>query len=390
MQKPRKLHTTDGFFGGSNCPATHAQTPKPTQTPDSAAASTPLRIPVTSVATSVEILTITITPAAPQQPPANSQTEQPPEQASAAPERPTEQADDLAPLAPPEPIHLTSEHVIEEPNPAPAPEVTTKAKNPKQAKPTKRRKPAPQHLIMFIAGVIVVACLVLLALWLVDGWRSQSEYQGVTDTATSITGDGDAATDQTINFDELKNTNPDTVAWVRIPGTAINYPVVQTTDNATYLTRTFTGGYSLSGTIFLDAGNAADLTSTNSILYGHHRVDGTMFADLDLIYDGTLGDAPQIYLYLPDGTVNTYTVFSTYVTENDPVSINPNVTSFADFARDMQARSERQFATDPLSITVADSANTGRNQQILTLSTCVANDDRRYLVHAVLTAVDQF
>ena len=56
----------------------------------------------------------------------------------------------------------------------------------------------------------------------------------------------------------------------------------------------------------------------------------------------------------------------------------------------MQSRSERQFATDPLSVTVADSANTGRNQQILTLSTCVANDDRRYLVHAVLTAVDQF
>ena len=167
---------------------------------------------------------------------------------------------------------------------------------------------------MFIADVIVVACLALLALWLVDGWRSQAEYQGVTDTATSTTGDGNATT-------------------------ALMAPCSPTS------------------------------TSFTTALLATH---------------------PKSTSNLPDGTVNTYTVFSTYVTENDPVSINPNVTNFADFARDMQGRSERQFATDPLSVTVANSANTGRNQQILTLSTCVANDDRRYLVHAVLTAVDQF
>ena len=298
---------------------------------------------------------------------------------------------------------------------------------PKTSKPTpdpvtkaRRRKITPQKVVMFLAGVTIVACLSVLAIWLFDGFQAQQDYQQVADTSTETTGDGDQATDQRINFDELKATNSDTVAWLRVPNTTINYPVVQTTDNATYLSKTFTGGYSLSGTIFLDKGNAADFSSVNSILYGHNRVDGTMFADLDKIYDGSLGNDIKIFLYLPDGTVRTYRVFSSYVTANDPTSINPSVTDFNSFAGEMLARSERDFNLDPLAVTVRDNTrkdgNTAQDSttadstpgntaadstlentaadsttdntpapRILTLSTCVANDDRRYLIHAVLT-----
>ena len=319
--------------------------------------------------------------------------------------------------------HTPKAHRATQPNPVPvmpavsvpktAPKTRTTPKSAsvpaaQPAKPTRRKsKITPRHLVMFFAGIIFVACLTLLGIWLLDGFRSQQEYQQLADTATTSTGDGDAATDQTINFAELTSTNPDTVAWVRIPNTTVNYPVVQTNNNVTYLSRTFTGGTSLSGTIFLDAGNAADFSSTNSILYGHNRVDGTMFADLDRIYDGNLGNDIKIYLYLPDGTVRTYRVFSAYITANDPISINPSVTDFAGFAADMLARSERDFNLDPLAVTVRDNtagnsatsnvaADTAGNAttlnaptpQILTLSTCVANDDRRYLFHAVLTQID--
>ena len=292
-----------------------------------------------------------------------------------------------------------------------APDPVTKAR---------RRKITPQKVVMFLAGVTIVACLSVLAIWLFDGFQAQQDYQQVADTSTETTGNGDQATDQRINFDELKATNPDTVAWLRVPNTTINYPVVQTTDNVTYLSKTFTGGYSLSGTIFLDKGNAADFSSVNSILYGHNRVDGTMFADLDKIYDGSLGNDIKIFLYLPDGTVRTYRVFSSYVTANDPTSINPSVTDFNSFAGEMLARSERDFNLDPLAVTVRDNTrkdgNTAQDSttadstpgntaadstlentaadstapHILTLSTCVANDDRRYLFHAVLTQIDNF
>lgn len=243
-------------------------------------------------------------------------------------------------------------------------------------KPRSRRRLTPERLLIIFSGVALVACLAVGAGYLIDSWRQHTAHQDLTATVITPAADNsDPSAAKTIDFATLLATNPDTVAWIEIPGTNINYPVVQTTNNETYLSRTFDGGTSISGTIFLDADNAADFTNTNSILYGHHRYDRTMFADLDLIYNGSLAADTPVYLYLPDGSRATYQVFSVYITENDPVSIDPATSDFTAFATTMLARSERDFGLDPLAA----------SPRILTLSTCVANDDRRYLVHAVLT-----
>lgn len=263
-------------------------------------------------------------------------------------------------------------------------------------KPRSRRRLTPERLLIIFSGVALVACLAVGAGYLIDSWRQHAAHQDLTATViTPTTDNSDPFTAKIIDFAALLAINPDTVAWVEIPGTNINYPVVQTTNNETYLSRTFDGGTSVSGTIFLDADNAADFTNINSILYGHHRYDRTMFADLDLIYNSSLADDTPVYLYLPDGSRATYQVFSVYITENDPVSIDPATSDFATFATTMLARSERDFGLDPLAVspqftsTDTSPAPTNRNEapspRILTLSTCVANDDRRYLVHAVLT-----
>ena len=265
-----------------------------------------------------------------------------------------------------------------------------------QPKPRSRRRLTPERLLIIFSGVALVACLAVGAGYLIDSWRQHAAHQDLTATViTPTTDDSDPSTTKAIDFAALLTTNPDTVAWIEIPGTNINYPVVQTTNNETYLSRTFDGGTSISGTIFLDADNAADFTNVNSILYGHHRYDRTMFADLDLIYNGSLAADTPVYLYLPDGSRATYQVFSAYITENDPVSIDPATSDFAAFATTMLARSERDFGLDPLAVspqfasTDASSAPTDHEEalspRILTLSTCVANDDRRYLIHAVLT-----
>lgn len=263
-------------------------------------------------------------------------------------------------------------------------------------KPRSRRRLTPERLLIVFSGVALVACLAVGAGYLIDSWRQHAAHQDLTATVITPAGDdSDPSAAKTIDFAALLATNPDTVAWIEIPGTNINYPVVQTTNNETYLSRTFDGGTSISGTIFLDAANAANFTNVNSILYGHHRYDRTMFADLDLIYNGTLAADTPVYLYLPDGSRATYRVFSAYITENDPVSIDPATSDFAAFATTMLARSERDFDLDPLAVspqfTSADTSPTPTDHEetpsprILTLSTCVANDDRRYLIHAVLT-----
>ena len=449
--------TIDGFFAGKKAKTSRKPETgkKPNHAPSSPSNSTPSRpIPVHFVASrTVTIIAVTFTPASatkatskpatkPESEPTKNSESKLPQETKSEPSKDTEpqltknvthipvkKANEVTPPAPetnevtppaPEtpPLQKSQKTTAKSPKSTqihqksakktkPAPDPVTKAR---------RRKITPQKVVMFLAGVTIVACLSVLAIWFFDGFQAQQDYQQVADTSTETTSDGDQATDQRINFDELKATNPDTVAWLRVPNTTINYPVVQTTDNATYLSKTFTGGYSLSGTIFLDKGNVADFSSVNSILYGHNRVDGTMFADLDKIYDGSLGNDIKIFLYLPDGTARTYRVFSSYVTANDPTSINPGVTDFNSFAREMLARSERDFNLDPLAVTVRDNTrkddNTAQDSttadstlentaatnttdstpapRVLTLSTCVANDDRRYLFHAVLTQIDNF
>ena len=94
------------------------------------------------------------------------------------------------------------------------------------------------------------------------------------------------------NFDELKAQNSDVCGWITIYGTHVDYPIVQSEDNSTYLMRNPRGEYSLSGSIFMDYMNQKDFSDFNTIIYGHHMDGGAMFGDFDqyLEYDSTDSD----------------------------------------------------------------------------------------------------
>ena len=80
----------------------------------------------------------------------------------------------------------------------------------------------------------------------------------------------------------LAEQNADMVGWIRIEGTTIDYPVMQTPDDFNfYLRRNFDKEYSNLGTPYIQE-NCDLKTSDNLILYGHHMLDGGMFSDLDL------------------------------------------------------------------------------------------------------------
>lgn len=83
-----------------------------------------------------------------------------------------------------------------------------------------------------------------------------------------------------IDFDELIRENPDTVGWIKMPGTRIDYPIVQGTDNDFYLNHDFYGKKSAGGVIYLDYESQGDFLGRNSILYGHNMKNGSMFKDL--------------------------------------------------------------------------------------------------------------
>lgn len=72
----------------------------------------------------------------------------------------------------------------------------------------------------------------------------------------------------------------DVIGYIAIPDTTINYPVAQTDNNSYYCYHLPDGEYNICGTIFMDSNKSYHMTNKNTILYGHHMNDGSMFAEL--------------------------------------------------------------------------------------------------------------
>ena len=178
-----------------------------------------------------------------------------------------------------------------------------------------------------------------------------------------------------VDFDALAEVNSDIVGWLYIPGTVINYPVVQGADNEYYLKHLFDGKYNSSGCIYLDCGAEGDFTSMNSVLHGHHMKNGSMFAGICKYKDQSYFDEhPTAMLLTPDGN---YLVefFSGYVCE---VTADAWDYDFDEVWLDKRIRSS-YFDADVIPTT---------EDHILTLSTCCYDfKDARFVLHGILVPV---
>ena len=113
----------------------------------------------------------------------------------------------------------------------------------------------------------------------------------------------------TVDFEALKKINSEIIAWIRIPDTKIDYPVVQGADNEYYLNHTFKKTEHVAGSIFRDKDNSPDFSNRKSILYGHNMKDGSMFQGLHKYENEQyLKTHNKVYLYLPNGQTLIYSV----------------------------------------------------------------------------------
>lgn len=80
-----------------------------------------------------------------------------------------------------------------------------------------------------------------------------------------------------VKFEELKQKNSDTVAWLKVENTNIEFPVVQAKDNSYYLTYNFNKKYNVAGWVFADYKNKLNGTDKNIVVYGHNMRDDSMF-----------------------------------------------------------------------------------------------------------------
>ena len=182
----------------------------------------------------------------------------------------------------------------------------------------------------------------------------------------------------TVDFSNLKSENSDTVAWLKVNGTNINYPVVQTTDNSYYLKHSFKKSSNRAGWIFMDYRNSVTSFDRNTIIYGHNRADSTMFGSLkNILTSSWLNNTNNHVVKLATETESTlWQVFSVYhiSTTDDYLQTQfSSDTQFVNFIEMLQSRSIFKFDT-----------SVSANDKILTLSTCYGNDSERTVLHAKL------
>lgn len=230
----------------------------------------------------------------------------------------------------------------------------------------RRRQILPVLLIVIGIGLVIAAAGIFV--------MAEIGYKEATDTyntigkqyAPTVT---DAAGDDVPNpdFDELAAVNPEVVGWIYVPGTTINYPVVQTDNNKKYLNTLFNGKANVSGSIFMDCDDAAPgMVDQQTTLYGHHMNNGGMFNPIADTANQESFDAIKSVYYITRDTTYRFTPLLTRVVDGsstEPRTPNfDDAAAFAAYLQDMLKNADAK-ASDA-------SDRVASSQQVLTLITC--------------------
>ena len=185
-----------------------------------------------------------------------------------------------------------------------------------------------------------------------------------------------------VNLEELKQENLDTVGWIKVPNTKINYPFVQTIDNEYYLNHSFYKKKNSAGWVFLDYRNNFQTLDKNNILYAHGRLNNTMFGSLKKVIEPEwYQEQNNRYIQISSIYSNTvWEVFSVYTIKPENYYLKTKFNTdedFQNFYQELKNRSVTNFNTE---INPTD--------KILTLSSCY-NDELRVVLHAKLNTITE-
>lgn len=193
--------------------------------------------------------------------------------------------------------------------------------------------------------------------------------------------------DKNLDFADLQeNTNADIYAWIYIPNTQIDYPVLQhPTDNYYYLNYNLDGSKGYPGCIYTEDYNAKDFSDPLTVMYGHNMKNGSMFAGLHKFEDSEFFEEnPYIYIYT-ENDVLVYEIFAAYQHSDEHLLYEKDYTSEIVF----ESYLEEVLGQRSMTANIREDVSVNGNDKVLTLSTCIANKaDKRYLVQGVLLDED--
>lgn len=288
-----------------------------------------------------------------------------------------------------------------------------------------RKKKGTYRLLALLFGVIFLCCVVWMAAYLIGQRRAESDLEEIkesfistvewessaeeerSDSTGSETGtESEAMTSEEIEEESQaeaenekrslygvsdkvidiaglqKEVNADIYAWITVPGTVIDYPVLQHPEEMDYyLDYNLDGSKGYPGCIYTQRMNSKDWTDPNTVLYGHNMKAGTMFAGLHKFKDKDFFDENRyIHIYTEDGRILVYEIFAAYVSGNEHLLMNYMLQTEDGFQSYLDGICEHtgsgcHFLEDR-ELTAED--------RIITLSTCISGQEtKRYLVQGV-------
>ena len=233
-------------------------------------------------------------------------------------------------------------------------------------------------ILITLIQIVLIAVIIFSGIKIIEWIKSNKKNKDIMSEIKEnvvINNEMDSNNEEyKIDFAKLKQKNSDAIAWIKVNGTDIDFPVVKGTDNSYYLTHNFDKEKNKAGWIFADYRNKFDGTDKNIIIYGHNMKNGSMFASLkDVIKEEWYNNENNKYIALITENENCkYQVFSVYQTETEEYYLQTNISNFKEFVEEIKGRSKKDFNVD---IKETDS--------ILTLSTCADNTKYRVVLHAV-------
>lgn len=240
-------------------------------------------------------------------------------------------------------------------------------------------------MTFMIALIICIICGYKIISYLSSNGGDVEQYRKVTSASTTS---GKNVDNHDINWEKLKEDNPDIYSWIYIPNTNVDYPVVQASKNTPddfYLNHNIHKKYEFAGAIYSEKHNAKDYSDPVTILYGHNMNNGSMFKTLHKFEDPSFFKKNKfIYIYMPNEKL-TFQIYSAYVYDDRHI-----LNSF-DFRDKKILRKYQKYTLNPESMTKnTRKVSLNKNSKIITLSTCTNGaENTRYLIQGVLIKDEQ-
>lgn len=236
-------------------------------------------------------------------------------------------------------------------------------------------------LLIIFAVVFIAAAAVLIIKYMPD--KSYKKYR--KEPTSEVSSAQEILEDNPVDFSALKQQNPDVCGYIKIDGTAVDYPILRSGEDKKenfYLDHDWLGNSKFAGAIYVQKVNSEKLDDPCTVLYGHNMLDGSMFAGIRKYQHTDFYNANRyITIYTP-GHIFKYEIFSAFTYDDRLILKSFDFNDKADYEYFIE---ETINPKTMFSHNSSDELKPSFGDKFIVLSTCTDSyGDMRYLVCAKL------